>query len=161
MNALELQALRRIFDMTIEECTIYITQDNNSATWQRWEAGDIPISPEIIARLKEMKARRQRRINAIVDKINNRIGNNTMRYFPDLSSFQSIYTEGILSSGKFINLLLPNFSHMIWSGCVRRKLYRRIVLIPDRKPHNHDIDLSPYPICFLPVYTTVTFRRHL
>ncbi|EMO7630675.1 DUF1870 family protein, partial [Salmonella enterica] len=23
MNALELQALRRIFDMTIEECTIY------------------------------------------------------------------------------------------------------------------------------------------
>lgn len=81
MNALELQALRRIFDMTIEECTIYITQDNNSATWQRWEAGDIPISPEIIARLKEMKARRQRRINAIVDKINNRIGNNTMRYF--------------------------------------------------------------------------------
>ncbi|ELY7895434.1 DUF1870 family protein, partial [Salmonella enterica] len=26
MNALELQALRRIFDMTIEECTIYITQ---------------------------------------------------------------------------------------------------------------------------------------
>ncbi len=34
------------------------------------------------------------RINAIVDKINNRIGNNTMRYFPDLSSFQSIYTEG-------------------------------------------------------------------
>ncbi|VDZ94349.1 putative cytoplasmic protein [Salmonella enterica subsp. enterica] len=147
--------------MTIEECTIYITQDNNSATWQRWEAGDIPISPEIIARLKEMKARRQRRINAIVDKINNRIGNNTMRYFPDLSSFQSIYTEGDLSSGKFINLLLPNFSHMIWSGCVRRKLYRRIVLIPDRKPHNHDIDLSPYPICFLPVYTTVTFRRHL
>ncbi|ECD0352543.1 DUF1870 family protein [Salmonella enterica subsp. enterica] len=94
MNALELQALRCIFDMTIEECTIYITQDNNSATWQRWEAGDIPISPEIIARLKEMKARRQRRINAIVDKINNRIGNNTMRYFPDLSSFQSIYTEG-------------------------------------------------------------------
>ncbi|EBH5837181.1 YdiL family protein [Salmonella enterica] len=94
MNALELQALRRIFDMTIEECTIYITQDNNSETWQRWEAGDTPISPEIIARLKEMKARRQRRINAIVDKINNRIGNNTMRYFPDLSSFQSIYTEG-------------------------------------------------------------------
>ncbi len=64
-----------------------------------------------------MKAERQRRINAIVDKINNRIGNNTMRYFPDLSSFQSIYTEGILSSGKFINLLLPNFSHDLERLC--------------------------------------------
>lgn len=160
MNALELQALRRIFDMTIEECTIYITQIilGNPATMGSWRHTHL-LQKSLP--LKEMKAVRQRRINAIVDKINNRIGNNTMRYFPDLSSFQSIYTEGILSSGKFINLLLPNFSHMIWSGCVRRKLYRRIVLIPDRKPHNHDIDLSPYPICFLPVYTTVTFRRHL
>lgn len=160
MNALELQALRRIFDMTIEECTIYIT---GIIIRQHGNDGKLATYPSLQKSLplKEMKAKRQRRINAIVDKINNRIGNNTMRYFPDLSSFQSIYTEGILSSGKFINLLLPNFSHMIWSGCVRRKLYRRIVLIPDRKPHNHDIDLSPYPICFLPVYTTVTFRRHL
>lgn len=161
MNALELQALRRIFDMTIEECTIYITQDNNSTTWQRWEAGDTPISPEIIARLKEMKARRQRRINAIVDKIIT--ASAIIQCVTSLIYllFSPFIQRVILSSGKFINLLLPNFSHMIWSGCVRRKLYRRIVLIPDRKPHNHDIDLSPYPICFLPVYTTVTFRRHL
>ncbi|ESF00486.1 hypothetical protein SEEV1955_07406 [Salmonella enterica subsp. enterica serovar Virchow str. ATCC 51955] len=41
-----------MFDMTIEECTIYITQDNNSTTWQRWEAGDTPISPEIICQAK-------------------------------------------------------------------------------------------------------------
>ncbi|QUJ02922.1 DUF1870 family protein [Salmonella enterica subsp. enterica] len=39
---------------------------------QRWEAGDTPISPEIIAGLRKWP-RRRRRINAIVDKINNRI----------------------------------------------------------------------------------------
>ncbi|HCC0886882.1 TPA: YdiL family protein [Salmonella enterica] len=94
MNAFELHALRRIFDMTIAECATYITQDNNSTAWQRWEAGEATIPPEIIARLMEIKAKRQRRINAIIDKINHRIGNNTMRYFSDLHTFQSVYTEG-------------------------------------------------------------------
>ncbi|EBS7634964.1 DUF1870 family protein [Salmonella enterica] len=94
MNALELHALRRIFDMTIEECAIYIAVDNNPTAWQRWESGAATIPSEIITSLREMKAKRQRHINAIIDKINHRIGNNTMRYFTDLSSFQTIYTDG-------------------------------------------------------------------
>lgn len=93
MNALELQALRRIFDMTIEECTIYITQIiiRQLATMGSWRHTHLSRNH---CRAKGNESQRQRRINAIVDKINNRIGNNTMRYFPDLSSFQSIYTEG-------------------------------------------------------------------
>ncbi|MDI8954383.1 DUF1870 family protein, partial [Salmonella enterica subsp. enterica serovar Anatum] len=61
---LMLFTLVMLFDQFARAIQRHITQDNNSATWQRWEAGDTPISPEIIARLKEMKARRQRRINA-------------------------------------------------------------------------------------------------
>ncbi len=94
MNAFELHALRHIFNMTIEECAAYITQDNNSTAWERWETGDAIIPPEIITRLMEVKAKRQRRINAIINKINHRIGNNTMRYFSDLPTFQSVYTDG-------------------------------------------------------------------
>ena len=29
-----------------------------------------------------------------VEKINNRIGNNTMRFFPDLTAFQQVYPDG-------------------------------------------------------------------
>lgn len=66
--------------MTVEESAMYISRDNNVAAWQQWENGEREI-PEYIAHIcKEMKARRKVRINAVIDKINNRIGNNTMRF---------------------------------------------------------------------------------
>jgi hypothetical protein len=91
MNALELQAIRHIFAMTVEESAMYISRDNNVAAWQQWENGEREIPEDIAHICKEMKARRKIRINAVIDKINNRIGNNTMRFFPDLNSFQTVY----------------------------------------------------------------------
>ena len=87
MNALELQAIRHIFAMTVEESARYIARDNNVAAWQQWEKGEREIPEDIIRICSEMKARRKLRINAIIDKINNRIGNNTMRFFPRSERF--------------------------------------------------------------------------
>ncbi|MDA8499464.1 MULTISPECIES: YdiL family protein [unclassified Citrobacter] len=93
MNALELQAIRHIFAMTVEESAAYIARDGDIVAWQQWESGEKEI-PENIARIcTEMKAKRKLRINAIIEKINNRIGNNTMRFFPDLVSFQAVYSH--------------------------------------------------------------------
>ncbi|ASE41323.1 DUF1870 domain-containing protein [Citrobacter braakii] len=91
MNALELQAIRHIFAMTVEESAMYISRDHNVAAWQQWENGKREIPEDITRICAEMKARRKLRINAIIEKINNRIGNNTMRFFPDLISFQAVY----------------------------------------------------------------------
>lgn len=91
MNALELQAIRHIFSMTVEESAMYISRDHNVAAWQQWENGEREIPEDITRICAEMKARRKLRINAIIEKINNRIGNNTMRFFPDLISFQAVY----------------------------------------------------------------------
>ena len=91
MNALELQAIRHIFAMTVEESARYISRDHNVAAWQQWENGEREIPEDITRICAEMKARRKLRINAIIEKINNRIGNNTMRFFPDLISFQAVY----------------------------------------------------------------------
>lgn len=91
MNALELQAIRHIFAMTVEESAMYISRDHNVAAWQQWENGEREIPEDITRICAEMKARRKLRINAIIEKINNRIGNNTMRCFPDLISFQAVY----------------------------------------------------------------------
>ena len=91
MNALELQAIRHIFAMTVEESAMYISRDLNVAAWQQWENGEREIPEDITRICAEMKARRKLRINAIIEKINNRIGNNTMRFFPDLISFQAVY----------------------------------------------------------------------
>ena len=91
MNALELQAIRHIFAMTVEESAMYISRDHNVAAWQQWENGEREITEDITRICAEMKARRKLRINAIIEKINNRIGNNTMRFFPDLISFQAVY----------------------------------------------------------------------
>ncbi|MDM3454924.1 YdiL family protein [Citrobacter sp. Cb028] len=91
MNALELQAIRHIFAMTVEESAMYISRNHNVAAWQQWENGEREIPEDITRICAEMKARRKLRINAIIEKINNRIGNNTMRFFPDLISFQAVY----------------------------------------------------------------------
>jgi hypothetical protein len=93
MNAFELQAFRHLFALSIEESAIYIAGDGNVTAWQQWENGDRDIPEIIVQRCAEMKAKRKLRINAIIEKINNRIGNNTMRFFPDLMSFQAVYHD--------------------------------------------------------------------
>ncbi|MEG0098809.1 MAG: YdiL family protein [Citrobacter sp.] len=91
MNAFELQAFRHIFALSVEECATYIALDGNVSAWQQWENGERDIPVNIVLRCTEMKVKRKLRINAIIEKINNRIGNNTMRFFPDLTSFQAVY----------------------------------------------------------------------
>ncbi|PWC16981.1 DUF1870 domain-containing protein [Brenneria roseae subsp. roseae] len=94
MNHLELQALRQLFFMSIDEAANYIAGDKNTEMWQRWEKGEQDIPPSVIETLTLMNKKRKERINAIIEKINNRIGNNTMRFFPDYDAFRSVYTEG-------------------------------------------------------------------
>ncbi|EFK6761829.1 TPA: DUF1870 family protein, partial [Shigella flexneri] len=36
MNAYELQALRHIFAMTIDECATWIAQTGDSESWRQW-----------------------------------------------------------------------------------------------------------------------------
>ncbi|EGD4736914.1 DUF1870 family protein, partial [Shigella flexneri] len=43
MNAYELQALRHIFAMTIDECTTWIAQTGDSESWRQWENGKCAI----------------------------------------------------------------------------------------------------------------------
>ena len=120
MNALELQAIRHIFAMTVEESAMYISRDHNVAAWQQWENGEREIPEDITRICAEMKARRKLRINAIIEKINNRIGNNTMRFFPDLISFQAVYQHDDFLDWKSINRPLLNCMPTILSVCVKR-----------------------------------------
>lgn len=91
MNGYELKALRLIFAMTTQECAQWIALDGNEANWQQWENGDHDIPANVIETLLTMRSQRKDRIHAIISKINSRIGNNTMCYFNDLSSFQAVY----------------------------------------------------------------------
>ncbi len=54
MNHLELQALRQLFFMTVEECAAYISPDNTLATWQQWERGESEIPAAIIDTFTKM-----------------------------------------------------------------------------------------------------------
>ncbi|ATA22783.1 hypothetical protein BIY26_20505 [Brenneria goodwinii] len=94
MNHLELQALRQIFFMSIDEASTYIAGDENSERWRQWEKGEQDIPLSVIKILTLMNTKRKERINAIIEKINNRIGNNTMRFFPDYDAFRAVYIEG-------------------------------------------------------------------
>ena len=86
MNAYELQALRHIFAMTIDECATWIAQTGNSESWRQWDY--------VVEQLLAMRQQRKKHLHAIIEKINNRIGNNTMRFFPDLTAFQQVYPDG-------------------------------------------------------------------
>ena len=103
MNAYELQALRHIFAMTIDECATWIAQTGDSESWRQWENGKCAIPDRVVEQLLAMRQQRKKHLHAIIEKINNRIGNNTMRFFPDLTAFQRVYPDG-------------NFMHTIWSG---------------------------------------------
>ncbi|MTH46914.1 YdiL family protein [Intestinirhabdus alba] len=94
MNAYELQALRHIFALSVTECVRWIAPGARTEEWLRWESGEQAIPPAIVDALLAMRQQRKKRIDAIIDKINNRIGNNTMRYFVTFADFQAVYSEG-------------------------------------------------------------------
>ncbi|HFZ8996054.1 TPA: YdiL family protein [Citrobacter freundii] len=94
MNRYELQALRHVFALSIAECVNWIAPDYTAAAWQQWETGEKEIPPAVAEKLLDMRQKRKSRILAIIDKINNRIGNNTMRFFDNFAAFQSVYQNG-------------------------------------------------------------------
>jgi len=93
MNHLELQALRQLCFLSINEAATYISGDSNVTQWQNWEKGVIYIPNSVSEKLQAMNINRRQRLNAIIDKINNRIGNNTMRFFPEYDAFRVAYPE--------------------------------------------------------------------
>ncbi|WJV65478.1 DUF1870 family protein [Pectobacteriaceae bacterium CE70] len=94
MNHLELQAMRQLFLLSVEEAALHIAGDGNTDQWLMWERGEKEIPPSVIEKLSHLNKERKERINAIIKKINNRIGNNTMRSFIDFDAFLSVYTDG-------------------------------------------------------------------
>ncbi|WP_139560275.1 DUF1870 family protein, partial [Escherichia coli] len=54
MNAYELQALRHIFAMTIDECATWIAQTGNSESWRQWENGKCAIPDYVVEQLLAM-----------------------------------------------------------------------------------------------------------
>ncbi len=75
MNAYELQALRHIFAMTIDECATWIAQTGDSESWRQWENGKCAIPDRVVEQLLAMRQQRKKHLHAIIEKINNRIGN--------------------------------------------------------------------------------------
>lgn len=53
-----------------------------------------PFLDRVVEQLLAMRQQRKKHLHAIIEKINNRIGNNTMRFFPDLTAFQQVYPDG-------------------------------------------------------------------
>ncbi|ERB00802.1 hypothetical protein G878_01678 [Escherichia coli KOEGE 3 (4a)] len=51
MNAYELQALRHIFAMTIDECATWIAQTGDSESWRQWENGKCAIPDRVVEQL--------------------------------------------------------------------------------------------------------------
>lgn len=100
MNHLELQALRHIFFLSIEEAAEYIARDSDVAAWKQKESGDAKIGEAIISRFDTLLIQRKHHMNAIIDKINSRIGNNTMKYFSSFEEFQHTWPDGDLLAWK-------------------------------------------------------------
>ncbi|HAI8713584.1 TPA: DUF1870 family protein [Escherichia coli] len=48
MNAYELQALRHIFAMTIDECATWIALTGDSESWKQWEDGKRAIPDRVV-----------------------------------------------------------------------------------------------------------------
>lgn len=118
MNAYELQALRHIFAMTIDECATWIAQTGDNESWRQWENGKCAIPDRVVEQLLAMRQQRKKHLHAIIEKINNRIGNNTMRFFPDLTAFQRVYPDGNFIDWKIYQSVAAEYMHTIWSGFV-------------------------------------------
>ncbi|MCL8378880.1 YdiL family protein [Escherichia coli] len=94
MNAYARQALSHIIAMTIDECATCIAQTGDSESWRQWDNSKCAIHDRVVEQLLAMRQQRKKHLHAIIEKINNRIGNNTMRFFHDLTAFQRVYTDG-------------------------------------------------------------------
>ncbi len=109
MNAYELQALRHIFAMTVDECATWIAQTGDSESWRRWENGKSAIPDSVVEKLLAMRQQRKKHLHAIIEKINNRIGNNTMRFFPDLTAFQRVGNDSNLLIVFYVQIMPDDF----------------------------------------------------
>lgn len=94
MNNLELQALRYLFFLSVKESATWISGDSDTEKWSQWESGEKEIPEDIIVKMEALRLIRKERIAAIVHKINDRIGNNTMRYFTSFEDFLQVYPSG-------------------------------------------------------------------
>ncbi len=63
----------------------WIAQTGDSESWRQWENGKYAIPDRVVEQLLAMRQQRKKHLHAIIEKINNRIGNNTMRFFPRLN----------------------------------------------------------------------------
>ncbi|MDT9423113.1 YdiL family protein [Escherichia coli] len=70
----------------------WIAQTGDNESWRQWENGK-RHSDRGRATVGYATATKKH-LHAIIEKINNRIGNNTMRFFPDLTAFQRVYPDG-------------------------------------------------------------------
>lgn len=61
MNAYELQALRHIFAMTIDECATWIAQTDDSENWRQWENGKCAIPDYVVEQLLAMRQQRKKK----------------------------------------------------------------------------------------------------
>ncbi|AUO42634.1 DUF1870 domain-containing protein [Escherichia coli] len=64
MNAYELQALRHIFAMTIDECATWIAQTGDSESWRQWENGKCAIPDRVVEQLLAMRQQRKKHLHA-------------------------------------------------------------------------------------------------
>ena len=68
MNAYELQALRHIFAMTIDECATWIAQTGDSESWRQWENGKCAIPDRVVEQLLAMRQQRKKHLHACIEK---------------------------------------------------------------------------------------------
>ncbi|WP_249974081.1 DUF1870 family protein, partial [Escherichia coli] len=59
-----------------------------------WSTSKTPSYTKSVSWQHHLRQQRKKHLHAIIEKINNRIGNNTMRFFPDLTAFQQVYPDG-------------------------------------------------------------------
>ncbi|OZP06947.1 hypothetical protein CG692_17070, partial [Escherichia coli] len=71
MNAYELQALRHIFAMTIDECATWIAQTGDSESWRQWENDKCAIPDCVVEQLLAMRQQRKKHLYAIIGNDSN------------------------------------------------------------------------------------------
>lgn len=89
MTNLELQAYRRYFMLKVAEASEFIG-NTIAEVWHNWEQGNSTIPTYVIETMKDLKKRRQDKIDAIIADINNRIGSNNIRYFLTFEDFKKV-----------------------------------------------------------------------
>lgn len=89
MTNLELQAYRRFLMLKVSEASEYIGK-TDPKTWHDWEQGVVPVPEFVDIAMQDLKKLRSEKINIIINSINDRVGNNTIRYFMTYAEFQKV-----------------------------------------------------------------------